>query len=245
MDTKISACVLVKELDESVLPLLGSLHFCGEILLNYTSPLTKAQEELLKPFPCVTITQIPFQGFGKTRNLLHAQAKYPWILAIDSDEWVPEKLQSEILQISLDKKNAYFFKRRNFYKNRWVFSCGWYPDCVGRLFHKEETSFKESAVHEALDVEHLSRHTFKAPLHHTPIRHPRDFLQKIDSYAELASIGKKNIKNPFLKASTHGLFAFLYSFIARFGFLQGSLGFEISLYKGLSSYYKYLYRAKE
>jgi glycosyltransferase involved in cell wall biosynthesis len=230
----ISVTILAKNSGRTLASVLAALEGFDEVLVADTGS-TDNTREIAREFPHVRLVEIPFEGFGKTHNRASALAKNEWILSVDSDEVMPQKLKEEIFSLLLHKKTAYSVARKNFYRDKWIWSCGWWPDRVVRLYNRSETQFSDRLVHEAILTQGIDLIPLQEPLHHTPFLSISDFLQKLDRYSSLAAKGYAPGK-----ALVHGLVAFFRSYLLKRGIFQGYVGFEISLYNALSSYYKYL-----
>jgi len=236
----ISVTILAKNSGRTIQKVLQALGRFDEVIVADTGS-TDNTKEIVSSFPHVKLVDLPFNGFGPTHNALSAIAKNDWIFSVDSDEVAPDNLVDEILSLQLQQEYVYSVARKNYYRDRWIWSCGWWPDRVVRLYNRKKTAFSDRAVHEAVITDDLSVVSLKNPLTHTPFLSVSDFLQKMDRYTTLAAVGKTAKPwSPFF----HGMAAFFKSYIIKRGLFQGSVGFEISLYNALSSYYKYLKRIK-
>lgn len=197
--------------------------------------------EIVKSYKNTKVFQENFQGFGVLRNKGAQLAKYDWILAIDSDEVIPNDLSREILKENLNPENIYGFYFHNFFNKKHIKCCGWYPEKHLRLYNKRQTGFSDSLVHEKLIDKHLNIKYFKNPIFHFSYRKIDDFLQKMSKYSSLFAEQNKNKKKSSLsKAIIHGFFAFFKSYIIKRGFLAKKEGFIISLYNANTAFYKYL-----
>lgn len=233
-----SVCILTKNSAATLKSTLDSTSSFPEVLILDNG---STDETLLiaKSYPNVKIHHSPFIGFGPLRNDLAQLASYDWILSLDSDEVLSSELIEELQTLSLDSHLTYQIRRYNYYRGKRIIGCGWDPEWVARLYHRQKVRFSDSQVHESLIVSQLKRLSF--PLFHTPYRTTSDFLAKMEHYSTLfaeQNRGKK--KSSFGKAISHALFAFFRSYILRKGFLCGKEGFAISLYNANTTFYKYI-----
>jgi glycosyltransferase involved in cell wall biosynthesis len=236
----ISVTILTKNSQKYLQEVLEALTSFDEVLICDTG----SQDQTItiaSRFSNVKIFYEPFQGFGPTHNRASDLAKNDWILSIDSDEVVSDDLREEISRLSLQPKHVYSFPRHNEYRGKWIKGCGWYPDRQFRLYNKKDTRFTDAQVHEAIITTGLTHIPLKSPLKHYSYHQVADFLSKMQSYSSLFAEQYKGRKSSSLaKALTHGIFAFLKSYLLKRGFLDGQGGFEISIYNGLTAFYKYL-----
>ncbi len=236
----ISVTILTKNSEKYLAQVLTALQLFNEVTILDTGS-SDATVEIAQQFSNVTIHHGAFCGFGPSHNLLSQKAKNDWILSIDSDEIVEESLVQEILTLSLNLKNVYSFRRKNFYRGKHIKGCGWWPDRVVRLYHRGTTSFTNAHVHESIITTVLTVVELQGIAHHFPYASIHDFLQKMQHYTTLfAEQNSQKKKGSFTKAITHGFFAFFRSYILKNGWLLGSEGFEISFYNANCAFYKYL-----
>lgn len=176
-----------------------------------------------------------------TDHFASSVAKNDWILSIDSDEIVSDKLGNEILELNLSKKCVYSFPRHNYFNEKFIKWCGWYPDRQYRLYNRRDTRFTDAQVHEAVIIDGMQVIELKNPLIHYSYTSLSDFLAKMQSYSTLfAAQNYGKVNSSPLKAIAHGWFAFFKSYIIKGGFLGGYEGFVISAYNAHTAFYKYL-----
>jgi glycosyltransferase involved in cell wall biosynthesis len=234
----ITVCILTKNAEKTLKATLDSVRSFPEVLILDTGSSDQTLT-IAKQYPNVTIHKTPFSGFGLLRNQIASFAKNEWILALDSDEILSDELIVEILQKKKDSSDSYAINRHNFYRGKRIYGCGWNPDRVSRLYHRQHTRFSEADVHESLESKRVKNLHF--PILHTPYRTTEDFLAKMQHYSSLfAKQYKGKRSSSFGKACIHGLFSFFRSYFLKRGFLDGKEGFIISLYNANTSFYKYL-----
>lgn len=77
------------------------------------------------------------------RNFAIEKAKGDWILLIDADEVLPEKLGLKLRKLA-DSQFSYFrIPRKNLIFGKWVRHSGWWPDYQIRFFKKESVSWSD------------------------------------------------------------------------------------------------------
>lgn len=237
---KISVTILTKNSEKHLTDVLNALILFEEVIVCDTGSSDQTFA-IAKRYPNVKLFKEPFQGFGKTHNIASAHASNDWILSIDSDEIATPELLSEIQNLSLDPNAIYSIPRKNLYRGKHIRGCGWAPDRVIRLYHRQHAHFCNSEVHEKVIGKNVKQLYISAPLIHKPYESIEDFLSKMQLYTSL--FAKQNIhkrKGGLLKGLGHGLFTFLKSFFLKKGFLDGKEGVIISLYNAHTAYYKYL-----
>jgi glycosyltransferase involved in cell wall biosynthesis len=236
----ISATILTKNSARHLDELLESLNRFDEVLI-YDNGSQDSTMEIANKHPNCRIVEGPFLGFGPTHNKASSLAKNDWILSIESDEIPTKELLEELHSLKLDPQCIYSIPRKNLFNGKWIYSCGWWPDRVVRLYNRKSTQFTNALVHESVEKGALKEEQLKSPLKHYSYDSLSDFLRKMESYSTLFAEGKKGktASSP-LKAVLHGWCAFFKSYILKRGFMQGYEGFLISKYNSQTAFWKYM-----
>ena len=234
----ISVCILTKNAGHTLKMTLESVRAFSEVIL-LDNGSTDHTLEIAAHYPNVQIHKSPFIGFGALRNKAAKLAKNDWIFALDSDEILSPPLLAELEKLVLDERWAYLFPRHNYLHGKRIRGCGWDPEHVARLYHRNRTQFSESQVHESLMAKELLKIPF--PILHTPYRTTEDFLSKMQHYSTLfAEQNRGRKKSSFWIALAHGSYAFFRSFLFKRGIFCGTRGLVISFYNASTTFYKYL-----
>ena len=173
-----------------------------------------------------------WEGYAAGKNFGNENAKHPWILSLDADEILSESLIESIKALKLtDPSKVYALDRANYFGDKWVRFCGWYPDWKVRLFHRDMASWEGDFVHERLRfAEKVQPDQLIGKLLHYSYRDESDHWQRIERYAQL---GAEKIlasgKNPsWLKQSLSPAMRFIRTYFFKLGFLDGRMGWLIS-----------------
>ena len=236
----ISITILTKNNSQTISRTLNSLLDFDEVLI-YDNGSSDATIETARKFKNVKVIEGPFLGFGPTHNLASSLTKHDWILSLDSDEVLSMELVSEIQNLVKDPDTVYSFPRHNYYREKFIRGCGWYPDRQFRLYNRNCTKFTSVEVHEQIIVDGCIHVPLNHPIIHYSYTSIEDFLQKMQVYSTLFAkehCGKK--KSSPMKAILHGAYAFIKTFIIKRGFIDGYEGLLISSYNAHTSYYKYM-----
>jgi hypothetical protein len=137
--------------------------------------------------------------------------------------------------------DAYEMPRLSTFLGREMRHSGWYPDYVLRLFRREKASFSNDIVHEHVVCEGTVGR-LKADLIHHPVHRLEDALSRMDRYSsagaqQLLASGRKV---SFISGFSHGIFAFLRTYVLRRGFLDGREGFLLAIANAEGTYYRYM-----
>ena len=239
----ISAVILVKNAEKTIAECLESLSAFGEVVL-LDNGSTDATLDIAAKYPNVKIFHEPnFCGFGKMKNIALSKATNDWILSIDSDEVLMPEIVSQINAMQLNDNTVVALSRLNYYGNRCMKCCGWYPDYVWRIFNRKYTRFNENIVHEGVETKPDTQKVYiKDAIKHYAADSMESIIQKMNRYTTL-SAQEKHKKGK--KASVIGaIFRFIHTFnmnyFFRRGIFYGYKGFVVSLLNASGSFYRHM-----
>ena len=240
---KISAVILVKNAEKTIAECLESLSAFGEVVL-LDNGSTDATVEIAGKFPNVKIFSEPvFYGFGKMKNIAVDYATNDWIFSIDSDEVLMPEIVDRINSMHLNENTTVALSRLNYYGDRCMKCCGWYPDYVWRIFNRKYTRFNENMVHEGVTIMPDAEKVYiKDAIKHYAADSMESIIQKMNRYTTL-SAQEKHAKGK--KASVIGaIFRFIHTFnmnyFFRKGLFYGYKGFVVSLLNASGSFYRHM-----
>jgi len=83
------------------------------------------------------VIQRKFDGYGNQKHFATTQANFDYVLSLDADEELTKELKESILIAKESPEyDCYSFNRKNFYCNKPIRFCGWYPDKQSRYKSK-------------------------------------------------------------------------------------------------------------
>lgn len=181
---------------------------------------------------------------GTHRNWSYAQARNPWVLSLDADEYVSDELKKEISDtLPTTKFHAFSIPLRNFIGDYYVRYSGWYPAGKLRLFMRERFKYEEVEVHPRVFLDGDTGHLTKDIVHkgYPDIEH---FLGSLNRQTTLEARKWINTgRNMSLgQAIWRTIDRFPRSFIGKKGYKDGFYGFVIAYFASLyqiMSYMKY------
>lgn len=194
------------------------------------------------------IMQVPFEGFGKLRNIAIAATSYEWIFSLDTDERCTEAAKEEILTIinSPGAWDAYYVPRRNLFMGRRITHSGWYPDYrQPQLFRRGAQIYTDEVVHESFrtigSVGHMSNYIWQVPF-----RNLSQMIGKMERYSTLGGqkLAERGRNATMAQALFHAIFVFFRLYVIKRGILDGWAGFVIAFYNFESTFYKYAKRVE-
>ena len=164
----VSLLVLTCNEQANIARCLDSVSFADEKLI-IDSGSSDATLEIAQAHGARVVTQ-SWLGFGAQRRFATTQARHPWIVFLDADEWLSVELQRELerrLPALLESSYAGAFLRRT----AWFMGARmrWYRplarERIERIYHRERAQWTDAIVHEALRF-HGSAVTMREPLWH-------------------------------------------------------------------------------
>lgn len=237
---RLSVVIIMHNEAHNIEDCLDSVSFADEFIVvdsgSNDASVEKAQGKGAK-----VIIQ-PWLGFGPQKNFALQQATGDWILSIDADERITPNLAFEILQsIKNQEFDGYEIPRLSQYCGKEIRHSGWWPDNVLRLFKADRAVFSDDLIHEKVICQGkigLLNHYMQ----HISYRKIEEVLHKVNSYSTAGAkkvIDRKK-KTSFSSAFTHGLWAFIRSYIVQRGFLDGKHGLMLAISNAEGTYYRYL-----
>lgn len=232
---KISAVVLTKNEETNIKRCLASLLFCDELLVidDYSSDQTGM---IAQDMGAKVIKRHLDSDWAKQRNFAIENAKYDWILFVDADEVISEKLQKEIIStLASTTSMGFAFNRQDYF--------------LGKLLRHGETANvrlvrlgKKGAgqwtrkVHEYWDIKNVEK--LKNPIMHYPHKSLRAFVTSVNTMTQIhaAQNLSEGKKATIFKVIFWPLFKFVQNYIFRFGFLDGVHGFVFAVMMSFHSF---------
>ncbi|MFN3872324.1 MAG: glycosyltransferase family 2 protein [Ignavibacterium sp.] len=224
---RISLIIITKNESQNIRDCLESVRWADEIIV-VDSGSSDDTVSIARHFTDKVFYN-EWKGFAEQKSFAMSLATNDWLLSLDADERVTEKLKDEILNSNLDEFDGYRIKRDNFFLGKIIRGCGWGNDYQLRLFKKSKTRLTDRLVHEGFEVEGKVGQLKNSMLHFS-YRNFRDAFTKINHYSTLEAIEKQNRKNvnAFTIVITP-VIAFLQHFFIRKGFIDGIYGLFVSI----------------
>ena len=238
---KITVAIITKDEERNIRDCLDSVKWADEILV-VDNGSTDRTLSICEEYGA-RIFQEEWKGYSGQKNSAVEKAGNEWVLNLDADERVSPELRQE-MQKSLEENrgvDGYWIPRKNFFLGQWIRYCGWYPDLNLRLFRKSRGRFGERAVHERVEVEGKTA-TLTHPLIHKTYQSLSDFFVRMDRYSTLAAQEMHRARRKFRRMDVvfRPPFTFLQMYLLRAGFLEGYLGFVLSVLYSYYSFAKYI-----
>lgn len=238
---RLSVIVITKDEEDVIRRCLESVRWADEIVV-VDSGSSDRTPDICRELGA-TVVERDWPGPGPQRNRAIDLATGDWVLALDADEWVPPALREEIEQRISESGESVAFRipRSSSYCGRFMRHSGWWPDHVSRLFQRGKARYGGGIVHDHL-LPNGPVGTLRAHLMHEAFVDLEEVLQKVNSYSSWGAqiLDEKGRRAGLGSAITHGLWAFLRTYVFRGGFLDGREGFMLAVSNAEGTYYRYL-----
>jgi glycosyltransferase involved in cell wall biosynthesis len=235
---KLSAIILTKNEESMIADAIDAVDFADEIAVidNGSTDNTNAIAERMGAH----VYQCEAQSFAEKRNLGLKKAKYEWVLYLDADERLDDRIVSSIKDIVLNEKEkaAYRLNRKNFYlgNHEWPVT-----EKLERLFYKKHLQEWYGTVHETAKVAGEIGDIDGYILHYTH----RDLVSMLNKTIAWSGIEAKlrydahHPKMSWWRFPRVMMTAFYDSYIKQKGYTVGTVGLIESIYQAFSMFITY------
>jgi ADP-heptose:LPS heptosyltransferase len=238
----LTALIITYNEEHNIKDVLENLDFADEIIV-VDSFSTDKTAEIAKSFQNVQVVEHPFENYALQRNFAISLATNPWILFLDADERLTQKLKKEISHIIQQKDSfpAYFMYRTFMFESSRLRFSSWQTDKIIRLFQNDKAHYSEQKiVHEKLNVTG-GIGKLKNKLTHYSYNDYSSYKQKMVHYGKLkAKEALSKGTNPTVfHFYIRPIYQFMYQYFIRLGILDGKKGVIICYLNALSVYVRF------
>lgn len=257
---KISVIIPTFNVEDFIEAAIDSVSWADEILV-VDSFSTDRTVKIAKRLG-VRVLRHEYVYSAKQKNWSIPQAENDWILLLDSDELVTEKLKKSILQLlslkDLSKYDGFGIARKHYFFGKFLRWGGRYPLYNIRLF-KKTCRYEDRDVHAHIILDKTGMKNISGDILHFSDRSISQFMEKFNRYSTYQAnymkkvaerginINWRNFLNnelyfkAIIKDFWHfipgsSFLRFFYMYVFRLGFLDGKHGLIIALFYGLQDY---------
>lgn len=226
---KLSAIIIAKNEAKNIRDCLDSVAFADEIIV--VDDHSEDETTLLAEQAGACVYQRAMNGdFAGQQNFAIGKAHGDWLLFIDCDERITEKLSKKIQAVINGKLCAYRLRRLNHFAEQRVRFGTLRPDSVCRLVPNQNVRF-EGLVHQKL-VHDFPEKKLRPPMLHFTYASWTQYYAKFEQYTRLsaqkyADNGRKvnTVRDFFIRP----LWAFFKMYVVHGGFLDGKIGWVLAV----------------
>lgn len=231
----IAALVLTKNEAENIVPCLGSVSWCDQLIIIDDNS-TDRTAALARSAGALVYKRALKADFASQRNFGLGKVSCEWAFFIDADERVPESLKGEILAsldrydysgYKLTRTDVFLGKRLGFGETASVSPI--------RLARKSAGSWRRP-VHEVWDIKGKVA-KLQQPLLHYPHRSISGFIAEINQYTQIEAEFRRERgeSTSFVELLLFPIAKFIQNYIFRIGILDGFPGLVMAFMMSLHS----------
>lgn len=192
----------------------------------------------------VTFIEQEFLGYIEQKNFALNQASYNYVVSLDGDESLSNKLQDSILKLKQEWKfDGYYCNRLNNFCGQWIKYSDWYPNKKLRVFDKRKADWKGINPHDEIVLkDHNAKQGYlKGDILHLTYQSYSEFNKKTELFSSISAKAYHDLgkKATLWKLLWHPSWAFFKAYFLRLGFLDGFNGFLICYLTGHRVFLKY------
>lgn len=240
---KLSAVIIAYNEEDKIGMCLDSLSAIADEIIVVDSFSTDRTVEICESKGATVIKQ-KFLGYIEQKNFALQMVNYEYVLSLDSDEVLSEKLKQSILNIKENPTHdAYKFNRLTSFCGQWIKHGGWYPDTKLRLWKKELGSWAGTNPHDKVVLnENVKVGFLEGDLLHYSIDSIEQHLEQIQKFTTIAAkaMHEKGRQSSIGNIIFNSVFKFIRDYIIRLGFLDGFYGYVVAKNSAYAKYLKYL-----
>jgi glycosyltransferase involved in cell wall biosynthesis len=245
---KISAVIITFNEEQNIKRCLDSLLPVADEIIVVDSYSTDKTEAICSSYEQVDFVKNEFKGHIEQKNFAMNRAKNDFVLSLDADECLSEKLAQEIKSLKTTAENkiqAYEMPRLNKYCGQWIKHSGWYPDKKLRIWNKKIGKWGGQNPHDKVILNsEIEVGKLKGDILHYTIPSLNAHMAQVNKFTDIAAQQLLNSKkNHFavLNMIFNPPFMFFKQYILQLGFLDGFHGFTLAV---ISAHYKFLKYSK-
>ena len=240
----LSVAIIAKNAEKTIARTLQSVASIANEIIVVINDCTDDTKNISEGYGA-TVIEHPWEGFREQKNFAIAQAKCNWILFLDADEALDDRLIKNIKNFLntphlTQEYDGVVLSRKTIILGKWISHGSIYPDYLLRLFKNGKGKFIGGRVHERLAVEG-KKYRLSGDILHFTCESLHDFTVRNIRYAELGAqdlYAQKKRRGP-MRCIFHTLWKFFKNYILKLGFLDGEIGFYIAYAQSFYTLHKY------
>ena len=236
----VTAIILTKNEERNIEDCITSIQ-CADEILVIDDESTDATVSLAENLGAKVISHPLQNNWAQQRLFAIEQAAFEWVLFVDADERISEELNASITKVVKEEKRAYLLERHNVFHYNKATHGSMRPDKVLRLMPKDGTRI-QGEVHEKF-ISSYPEAEIHGKLFHYTYDNWTQYLYKMNRYTSIAAeqYYEKGKHCSFVKdIILRPVWAFFKIYILQRGFLDGKIGFILSLYHYAYTVTKYV-----
>ena len=239
---KLSTVIITFNEEKNIRRCLDSVQRVSDEVIVVDSFSADGTEAICREYG-VKFMQHAFKGHIQQKNYALEQAASPYVLSLDADEALDERLQDEIIKIKKDwQADSYNFNRLTNYCGQWIRHSGWYPDVKTRLWDKRKGKWGGRNPHDKVIMEpSASQRHIPGNLLHFSFYTIAQHLEQINKFSGIKAQGlyERGKNAGWVKLWFSPFIKFVRDYFLKLGFLDGFYGLVICMNSAHSNFLKY------
>lgn len=241
MQIQLSVVIITFNEEKNIERCLNSVKAVADEIVVIDSFSTDKTKEICNKHG-VTFIEKEWEGYSGSKNFGNDKASNNWVLSLDADEALSEKLIDSIVNFKKNPNSCCGkFSRLTNYCGSWIKHGGWYPDAKIRIFDKTIAKW-DGSIHEELVFSTPTAVNYLAGdcLHYSYYSLEQHYAQA-EKFTSIAAqdLFEKGKKLSFIKLYFSPIIKFLRDYIFKLGFLDGAAGFTVARISAYATYLKY------
>lgn len=190
------------------------------------------------------VIEQPFLGYIEQKNFALGQATHDYVLSLDADELVDEKLFASVMQAKQlgFTADSYRMNRCNNYCGQWIRHGMWYPDRKTRLFNRKKAKWGGINPHDKIEVQPGTSVAYlKGDIMHYTYASIDEHLTQMNRFTSIQAktMYEQGKRSSWIKLLVNPAFAFISDYIIKAGFLDGKNGLILAKARAFATFIKY------
>lgn len=233
----IGVLIITYNEEEMIRDCLESITWADEIVVIDSKSEDKTKE--ISSQYTEKVYEREFDNFSNQRNFGLNKLDSDWVLVLDADERITDKLKDEIKDVAArGRYNFYQIPRKNFFLGKWIKNAGWYPDYTDRFFRNHQGIEYSGEVHESPEFDG-EKGKLDEPMIHYTFKDIASYMEKVNHYTTL-SAAESDKDTSLFYVFARSFFEFFDFLILKRAFLLGREGFVLTAISTIAKFLKYI-----
>lgn len=240
----VSVVIIAFNEEENIERCIASVQEIADQVLVIDSGSTDRTREIAESLGARVIYHA-FEGHIQQKNFARQQVEQGWVLSLDADEAIDEKLLKEIKKwkhIDQYHTTGFYINRLNFYCGKPYKTFGWYPDRKIRLWKKNKGEWKGTNPHDSFVMNPKEpTNSFRGNILHNTYPTRASFLIQRENFANISAqnLKEENIFYLTFKMFFSPAFKFIKTYFVKLGIKEGFTGLFICYHLSREVFLKY------
>jgi glycosyltransferase involved in cell wall biosynthesis len=239
---ELSVVIITKNEERNIGRCLASVKGIADDVVVLDSFSTDRTEAIVKEHGA-RFLQHAFDGHIEQKNRAISHAKHPWVLSLDADEALDERLARAIKEaMRAPEADGYAMNRLTNYCGGWIRHGGWYPDAKLRLWDSRKGRWAGVNPHDRYEMDTGARLAhLPGDILHYSYNSIDDHYRQVEYFTTIAAKAYFDHGKgaPLFKRLFSPVVKFIGDYVVRLGFLDGGRGFTIARISAHATWLKY------